>query len=67
MNRTEALRLAVERVYDGAEQIDAECIEDHLADLGFEVTPMPATRHTRTYTEQLPLASTSRLPKGTTG
>lgn len=66
MNRTEALRIALAEVWSNAEQIDAECVEDHLADLGFEVVQMPAARvaSKRRNQETLPLASTRGLPKG---
>lgn len=68
MNRTEALRIALGHVYSGAEHIDAECVEDHLADLGFEVVQMPAARAAakRRHQPTLPLAVTRRLPKGRT-
>lgn len=62
MNRTEALRQAVEHVYSGAQTIDAECIEDALHDLGYEVVPMPRAAN-RVHEVELPLASTRGLPK----
>lgn len=65
MSRTEALRIALAEVWSGAELVDAECVEDHLADLGFEVVQMPAARAASKRRNQptLPLAGTGDLPK----
>lgn len=65
VSRTEALRIALERVWDGAERIDAEAVMDHLADQGFELIQMSATRAAsrRGNFDELPFASTAGLPK----
>ncbi len=65
MSRTEALRQAVEHVYTGADTIDAECIQDALADLGFEIVQMSAARagSKRRTRPDLPTGITKRLPK----
>lgn len=68
MNRTEALRQALEHVWSGAEWIDAECVEDQLHDLGFEVVQMPRARAAskRRHHEDLP-SSTRGLVKKRSG
>lgn len=66
MNPTEALRVALEAVWSGADRLDAEAVLDHLIDQGFEVTQTPEGRRSaaeRGTLDELPLASTSRLPK----
>lgn len=69
MSRTEALRLALEHVWSGAGRVDAECVEDHLGDLGFEVVEMSAARRgsKRSHAVELPLAGTRGLPKKRSG
>lgn len=44
MNRTDALQHALAEVWSGADSLDAMAVEDHLADQGFEVVQMSATR-----------------------
>lgn len=69
MTRIEAMRLALEAVWSGADLADAECVLDHLEDQGWMVTLTPAARRSqeeRGAVDELPLASTTRLPKGRT-
>lgn len=44
MSRTEAVRQALEALYDGASVDDAEALLDQLTDRGFEVVAMSAVR-----------------------
>lgn len=57
------LQHALEQVYGSDQSIEAGCVADQLAELGWTLTPLAQTRVEQ---EPLPLASTSRLPKGRT-
>lgn len=64
MNSTAALHLALTEVWFTAERIDAEAVEDQLADLGYEVTPISEARVAeKERFRELRDASTSGLAK----